>query len=504
MSTTGPRTSPVSALPKGRVEAFSDGVFAVAITLLVLYITLAHHAGRGRLWAELGELKYVDDRDQAQLDRYFHLDTAARELVDIRRGEHNRLGVAVQIGTVRFLGTFLADPTDVPWAVAAHLAAQLGIANPGVLKQYAAREGTNRLHTGEIQHAYGYRDFADPAVHADLVGWLEARTRLASERLLESKVLLPGPTVLARLVASVRDQAATRLWQDLAAAPDAGQRTRLEGLLVVPAGERSSTLDRLRRGPTSVTATGLLGALHRLEEIRALGVGELDLSFAPPGRLDATHTPPSFAEDEVGRPVVGMVLFPGMTLLDLVGPHTAFSPSMKVHLIAATMDDIVCDTGVRIRPQTTFTDAPQHLDVLFVPGGAGTASATLDTELLDFLTERGTRARYVTAVCTGSIVLGAAGLLDGYQATTHWTHLGLLELFGAHPREDRVVIDRNRITGGGVTASIDFGLTVLERLQGRHRSAASSMPGHIPSTEWNRAMFAIASSLRVTTGRRTV
>ena len=167
-----------------------------------------------------------------------------------------------------------------------------------MLKQYAAREGTNRLHAGEIQQAYGYRDFADPAVQQDLVGWLEARTRLASERpgvlfdlatgrLLEAKVLLPGPTVLARLVASVRDQAATRLWEVLAAAPDAGQRARLEALLIVADGERSSTLDRLRRGPTSVTAGALLGALHRLEEIRALGVGGLDLGFVPPGRLEA-------------------------------------------------------------------------------------------------------------------------------------------------------------------------------------------------------------------------
>jgi len=242
--------------------------------------------------------RYVDDPDQAQLDRYFHLDTAARELVEIRRGEHNRLGFAVQIGTVRFLGTFLADPREVPWVVAAHLAAQLGIADPGVLKQYAVRDGTNRLHAGEIQHVYGYRDFADPAVQLDLAGWLEARTRLASERpgvlfdlatarLLEAKVLLPGPTVLARLVASVRGHAAARLWAALAAVPDSGQRARLEGLLVVPDGERSSTLDRLRRGPTSVTATGLLGALHRLEEIRALDVGGLDLSFVSPGRLEA-------------------------------------------------------------------------------------------------------------------------------------------------------------------------------------------------------------------------
>ena len=185
--------------------------------------------------------------------------------------------------------------------------------------------------------------------------------------------------------------------------------------------------------------------------------------------MSETRTPLSFAEDEVARPVVvGMVLFPDLTLLDLVSPHTAFSPSMQVCLIASTMDEIVCDTGIRIRPQTTFADAPPHLDVLFVPGGAGTARATLDAELLQFLAERGATAGTSPRCAPGSIVLGAAGLLDGYQATTHWTHLGLLELFGAQPRQDRVVIDRNRITGGGVTAGIDFALTVLEQMQGRH------------------------------------
>jgi len=111
----------------------------------------AEGAGRGDPQRRAAEplRPYTGDPDQAQLDRYFHLDTADRDLVDIRRGEHNRLGFAVQLGTVRFLGAFLADPTEVPWAVAAHLAAQLGIADPGVLKQYAAREGTNRLHAGE-------------------------------------------------------------------------------------------------------------------------------------------------------------------------------------------------------------------------------------------------------------------------------------------------------------------------------------------------------------------
>ncbi len=204
--------------------------------------TLPRRLGEGFLTAEQERRygRYVVDPDQAQLDRYFYLDTAARGLVDIGRGEHNRLGFAVQLGAVRFLGTFLPDPTDVPWVVASYVAAQLGIVDPGVLKQYASREGTNRLHAGEIQQTYGYWDFGEVEVQQDLAGWLHARTRLASERpsvlfdlatarLLDSKVLLPGPMVLGRLVASVRDQAASRLWNDLAAVPDAGQRGRLVG-----------------------------------------------------------------------------------------------------------------------------------------------------------------------------------------------------------------------------------------------------------------------------------
>ncbi len=269
-------------VPAGHSWGGTDGLTAVP--------TLGERGGDGFLSAEQQRRygRYRGEPDQAQLDRYFHLDATDRDLVDVRRGEHNRLGFAVQLGAVRFLGTFLPDPADVPWAVAAHLAGQLGIADPGVLKAYAARDGTNRLHAAQIQQAYGYRDFTDPQVQHDLVDWLQARVRLATERpgvlfdlatsrLLEAKVLLPGPTVLARLVASVRDQAATWLWEALSAAPDAAQRTRLEGLLSVANGERTSTLERLRRGPTSVTAAGLLGALQRLEEIRALDVGGLDL-----------------------------------------------------------------------------------------------------------------------------------------------------------------------------------------------------------------------------------
>ncbi len=254
--------------------------------------------------------RYTSDPDAAQLARYFYLDATDRALVEVRRGEHNRLGFAAQLCTVRFLGTFLPDPTEVPWAAAAHLAEQLSIADPGVLKAYATRDATNREHAGEIQAAYGYTDFTDPAVQEDLQGWLGARTSLGTERpgllfdlatarLLEAKVLLPGPTVLSRLIAAAREQASTHLWQALSAATTTDQKRALTCLLSVAAGERTSGLDRLRRGPTSVTAAGMLGALTRLAEIRDLGVGSIDLSAVPPGRLAALAR---HAEGSDGRP----------------------------------------------------------------------------------------------------------------------------------------------------------------------------------------------------------
>jgi len=240
--------------------------------------------------------RYAGDPSRAQLDRYFHLDAADRELVDVRRGERNRLGFAVQLGTVRFLGTFLPDPTDVPELVVVHVAAQLGIADPGMFKGYAQRRSTQWEHAEQIRAAYGYRDFSDPAVQAELTGWLTARARTtadrpsvlfdrATARLVEAKVLLPGPSLLERLIATVRDQATQQLHTDLAALPGEEQRHHLNGLLSVEETTRTSRLERLRRGPTSVTAAGLLGALDRLSEVHQLGVGELDLSAVPPGRV---------------------------------------------------------------------------------------------------------------------------------------------------------------------------------------------------------------------------
>jgi cyclohexyl-isocyanide hydratase len=163
---------------------------------------------------------------------------------------------------------------------------------------------------------------------------------------------------------------------------------------------------------------------------------------------------------------VGIVLFPNVTQLDVTGPYEVFARMpATVYLVAATLEPIRSEHGLTIVPGVTFDTVPP-LDVICVPGGIGVNRAMEDQGLLAFLQRQASRARYITSVCTGALVLGAAGLLQGYRATTHWLSLELLPLFGAHPVDQRVVIDRNRITSGGVAAGIDFGLVIASKLCG--------------------------------------
>jgi cyclohexyl-isocyanide hydratase len=164
---------------------------------------------------------------------------------------------------------------------------------------------------------------------------------------------------------------------------------------------------------------------------------------------------------------VGLLLFPNMTQLDLTGPFEVFArtPGCTVHVIWKTTEPVKTDRGLQLVPTTRFADCPP-LDILCVPGGPGQVALMDDEEVLGFLRRQGAAARYVTSVCTGSLVLGAAGLLRGYRATTHWMSHDQLALFGATPVDERIVIDRNRITGGGVTAGIDFALAVVGQVFG--------------------------------------
>jgi cyclohexyl-isocyanide hydratase len=164
---------------------------------------------------------------------------------------------------------------------------------------------------------------------------------------------------------------------------------------------------------------------------------------------------------------IGIVLFPNLTQLDFTGPYEVFAklPNTKLYLLAETLAPIKSDRGLTFLPDTTFAQAPP-LDILFVPGGPGINAKLEDQLFLDFLKSQGEQAKYITAVCTGSLLLAAAGLLKGYRATTHWLSLELLEILDVEVVAQRVVIDRNRITGGGVTAGIDFGLAIASELFG--------------------------------------
>lgn len=163
-----------------------------------------------------------------------------------------------------------------------------------------------------------------------------------------------------------------------------------------------------------------------------------------------------------------IVMFPNMTALDLVAPELLMATMMptEVSLVSSTLEPVRCDSNIAILPNSTYDSCPNELDVIFVAGGPkGTASALRDESLLNFIANRGVRARYITSVCTGSVLLGAAGLLNGYRAASHWATLDMLSTFGATPVADRVVIDRNRLTGGGLTAGLDFGLVLSSILR---------------------------------------
>ncbi|MFT3771753.1 MAG: DJ-1/PfpI family protein [Minicystis sp.] len=177
---------------------------------------------------------------------------------------------------------------------------------------------------------------------------------------------------------------------------------------------------------------------------------------------------------EMSAPVrIGLLLFPGVTPLDLTGPAEVFArmPGSEVHLVWKTADPVATGAGWRILPTLSFADAPPF-DVICVPGGEGQIALMADDETLDFLRRQAAGARYVTSVCTGSLVLGAAGLLVGYRAACHWMSLDQLALLGAIPVAERVVTDGNRITGGGITAGIDFALTVAAELRGAEAACA--------------------------------
>jgi cyclohexyl-isocyanide hydratase len=175
------------------------------------------------------------------------------------------------------------------------------------------------------------------------------------------------------------------------------------------------------------------------------------------------------------RQQVAMLVYPGVTALDLIGPHQILSRmgNVDINFVWKTRDLVTTDGDFALQPTLSFADCPDNLTVLFVPGGLrGTADLMADTAVLDFLAHKGKTARYITSICTGSLILGAAGLLRGYRATSHWLTRDFLTGLGAHPVKARVVEDRNRITGAGVTAGLDFALHLVARLRNEKMAKA--------------------------------
>lgn len=165
---------------------------------------------------------------------------------------------------------------------------------------------------------------------------------------------------------------------------------------------------------------------------------------------------------------IGFLVYPGVVQLDVMGAYQvlAFPPNTILHLISKVSDPITSNEGLTIIPTTTYADCPP-LDVLCVPGGGmGQVEVMQDADTLKFVQQQGRTAQYITSVCTGSLILAAAGLLQGYKATCHWAFRDQLAMLGVEVSPQRVVVDRNRITGAGVTSGIDFALTLLGLLCG--------------------------------------
>ena len=239
--------------------------------------------------------QFSGEPNEVQLARYFHLDEFDLAFINNRRGNQNRFGVALQLGCVRFLGTFLSDLSQIPVNVQWFVARQLGLADVAILSIYAQRETTRREHAALIRNQYQYREFTWPWSFR-LSRILYTRSWISNERpsllfdlatgwLIQHKILLPGASTLTRLISEIRERATNRLWQRLSALPTPAQITKLEKLLQIPEGSRTSCFDRYRKGPVTISGPAFNEAVDRYQELKAFGIHELDFTGIPPVRF---------------------------------------------------------------------------------------------------------------------------------------------------------------------------------------------------------------------------
>ncbi|WP_407213940.1 DUF4158 domain-containing protein [Escherichia coli] len=238
--------------------------------------------------------RFTGEPDELQLARYFHLDEADKEFIGKSRGDHNRLGIALQIGCVRFLGTFLTDMNHIPSGVRHFTARQLGIRDITVLAEYGQRENTRREHAALIRQHYQYREFAAPTfrltrlfIYPELDKQRTSRLLfdLATGWLMQHRIILPGATTLTRLISEVREKATLRLWNKLALIPSAEQRSQLEMLLGPTDCSRLSLLESLKKGPVTISGPAFNEAIERWKTLNDFGLHAENLSTLPAVRL---------------------------------------------------------------------------------------------------------------------------------------------------------------------------------------------------------------------------
>ena len=231
---------------------------------------------------------------------------------------------------------------------------------------------------------------------------------------------------------------------------------------------------------TQLSIDAVAEALDR----RSLLSGAVGLAALP--ALGALGSPGALAHDAQGhrpdlypgpKPQVAMLVYPDMVMIDLIGPLTVFQMlGFENHLVWKTRDPVRTETGISITPTATFADCPRDLEILFAPGGIrGTTACMRDDAVLSFLADRGASAKWVTSDCTGALIMGAAGLYRGYRATTLWPVMDLLPILGVIPTDERVVFDRNRASGAGATAGIDFALAIGAKIRGEEAAKRAQL-----------------------------
>jgi len=342
--------------------------------------------------------RFVEEPTRPELERFFYLDDVDRELIGKRRGDHNRLGFALQMCTVRYLGLFLEDPLDVPWPVVEYLAEHLGVEDASCVKRYTERLKTAYEHAWEIRDAYGYHQFEDREWGRKFRTFLHGRAWTAAEGpvalfnqavgwLRRNRVLLPGVSVLARQVAEVRGTAEQRLYATVAGAArraDGALPADLVALLDVPEGRRVSELERLRRPPTRTTGTSMAKALERVDEIAAFRLGRVRIDKVPPNRLA------SLARTGLGSKAPNLERTPEPK-------RTALLTSVVRHLEASAIDDAL-DLFALLMQVKLISAARRATDREWVAGRARVVKAfrmvdgvfRLWSEQLDLIAESAT------------------------------------------------------------------------------------------------------------------